>query len=148
MRFLRALSVAILLAVGLIVPNEAQAIPIVQTQLVVYGNSNYNTEIGRQTIALVSGGGNCVPTGYTHGIYWYLPTTYMRTNASSVLLWVPSGYTTCNSLWVQSLNGDWWGKCISYGRNGLWDGIDYFGPGYENNLMTVWVGNDVNCPPW
>jgi hypothetical protein len=130
---------AVLAVTGLFAPS-AQAVPIVQTQIVLYGNSNFNSEIGRQGVAGLLGG--CYDE--VHRGYWYLPYTSQQNSASSVLLWVPSGYTKCNAMWVEGLNGQWWGTCISH--NAI--GIQWFGPGFNDSLRTVAIGYDSACGPW
>lgn len=138
-------SVMVMLGLVTITAPASSAVPLVQTQLVLYADAYYHTEIGRQSVAGMPG--NC--NDDYHPMYWYLPYVSMQNRASSVLLWVPSGYNRCNIMWVEGLGGQWWGTCISHDTGGnVGNGIPYFGPGYNDSLRTVALGHDVNCPAY
>jgi hypothetical protein len=113
-------------------PAEA-AVPIVQDQVVIYEHADYNTEITRRHPASCEAAGD----------YWNL-TLLDKNRISSVLFWVPSGFTRCNRMAVLSISNVWYSVCINKWQ---W-GIPHFGEGWNDATWEIWVGHDPRCPAW
>jgi hypothetical protein len=125
-------TVTVAVGAALFGATQAEAVPVMAPQIVGYSNWGHNPadEIYRSTIT------NDCSTEQR-----FYPSAYVALRLSGNLLWVPSGHTYCNYMWVQTITGDRWGDCI----NKYHYGYD-FGPGYNDGTWVMGVTHSSACP--
>lgn len=73
----------------------------------------------------------------------YYPSAYVAGRLSSVILWVPTGRTYCNYMYVTNGLGQTWGTCINKNTWGY-----NFGAGFNDNTWIIGVRSTSSCAQW
>lgn len=115
-------------------PAHAARVPIVQEQIVIYEHVEYKSEITRYNLP-----STCTPAGY----YFY-PNYFDAARISSLLLWVPSGFSRCNAIYIQNGAGIWHGECIAANK---W-GMHAVPPAWNDSVSLIQVRRDAGCGGW
>lgn len=133
-----AVVLAVFAALFLTVAPSASA---AQSPLTAYEHAGYVNPIQVNSI------GSCL----TNNIYYSL-SLFGVGNKMSSIYFSEGASQGCNYLsvtraarsWPQNITAETWGHCISSGNSG----IEYFGPGYNDNINYATVKYDPRCPPW